>query len=230
MLRSLLTSILESEPWKPAPAIHAAVVGMGQVEHAADIARRGKGLRAVERNRERHRNAFPAEIGGHLHDGVGAERMSDDDDRPFGAGVIGGRGVVGERLPLRIVVHCRIDAAALNLLRERIHARARRCSSARAAGKRARATAPCPDRSEAGHHQAQTAPRSPLIAAYFSCVRLLASGPGAHRGVRFFLAGILRNRARTASAIVRIFPPEMRLVAQRTRTCSKNATLRSARQ
>src|SRR5262245_4052684 len=47
--------------------------------------------------------------------------MPDDDDRAFLASAIGGGGVIGERLPFRIIVYGRVDAVVLNFLSKGIH-------------------------------------------------------------------------------------------------------------
>ena len=49
--------------------------------------------------------------------------MPNNDNRAFLAGVIGGGSLVRKRLPLRLIMNCRIDAAALNFLGKGVHAK-----------------------------------------------------------------------------------------------------------
>ena len=101
---------------------------------------------AVEGNDERNRHALLAEIFGLDHHGVGAERMTDQHDRTVLAGLVSCGDVVGERLPLGVVVDGGDDAARLQLGREVVHAErenvqqtAQKIDMARAAAARGRA-------------------------------------------------------------------------------------------
>jgi hypothetical protein len=100
---------------------HIGVVALRQIENAGDIFACSERLRAVKRHHQGDGNAFAAKIGRHFHDGIGTERVTDQDDRPFFSGLkIDGR-PIGERLPLAIAVHSRIDTTPVELLRQRVH-------------------------------------------------------------------------------------------------------------
>ena len=104
------------------PAPHISVVPLRQIENARDVVACSERLRAVERHDQRYGNALAPQIGGHFHDCVSAERMTDQDDRPLFAGLeIDGR-AIGERLPLAVAVHRCVDTTPVQLLRQCVHA------------------------------------------------------------------------------------------------------------
>ena len=132
------------------------------------------------------------------------------DDRPFGAGAIGGGGLVGERLPLGVIVHGRIDAVALNLFRKRIHAERENVHQpAQHVNVGARLRHAWAD-AQPGDHQDRQHPdrrQSPHISHCRLC-RLLAFGPGASPRNPLLLNWYSKESSPHRQCDRAIFPPK----------------------
>src|SRR5437016_4107455 len=59
---------------------NVGVISLGKIDDASYIARHRERLRTVKRHHKSHWNTFVTQIVGHLHCGVGAERMTDEDN------------------------------------------------------------------------------------------------------------------------------------------------------
>ena len=101
---------------------HVSVIALRKIDNASYVRRHRERLCTVKRHHECHWNAFVAQIIGHLHGGVGAERMTNEDDWTFLPGFEIGCGSIGDWLSVRLAVRRRIHAIFLELLGQSVHA------------------------------------------------------------------------------------------------------------